>query len=154
MNNEVMFGNNKNDWRTPPHLFGEWNKEFHFTLDPACNGEVDALCNKFYTPKEDGLKQSWAGERVYVNPPYDNAKEWVKKAYESRNEADLIVMLLPSRTDTKYFHEYIYHKSTIRLLKGRIKFVGAKHCAPFQGYRSPDRSIPYPPSLCHLYRLC
>lgn len=70
------------------------------------------------------------GYRVFCNPPYGQAiKEWVKKCAES--DAELVVMLIPARTDTKYFHEYIYGKAEIRFVRGRLKFGGCKNSAPF-----------------------
>jgi len=124
MNTTLMFSSKEERWQTPQKFFDELNKEFNFTLDPSC--QIDsAKCEKYYTPKENGLIQNWEGETVFCNPPYGRElKKWVEKCYkESKKENTIVVMLIPARTDTKYFHKYIYHKSEIRFIKGRIKFV-------------------------------
>jgi len=123
MNKKLMFSSENNFWCTPRDFFNKLNQEFNFTLDPCCT-EKSALCNKFYTPKEDGLIQDWEGETVFVNPPYGREiNKWVKKAYEeSKKPNTKVVMLIPSRTDTRYFHDYIYNKAKIRFIKGRLKF--------------------------------
>lgn len=110
-------------------FFKTLNDEFDFTLDP-CADELNHKCEKYYTKEQNGLIQSWKGERVFCNPPYGSTlKDWVKKCAES--DAELVVMLIPARTDTKYFHEYIYNKSEIRFIKGRLKFGNSKNSAPF-----------------------
>lgn len=117
------------DWGTPQGVFDELNKEFEFTLDPASN-EINAKCKRHFTSKEDGLAQSWKGERVWLNPPYGRTiGDWIKKA--ATGGADVVVSLLPARTDTKWFHEFIYGKAEIRFLKGRLRFGGSKNSAPF-----------------------
>ncbi len=123
MNKELMFSNKNNCWCTPRDFFEELNEEFNFTLDPCCMPK-SALCEKYYTPEEDGLKQDWSGEVAFVNPPYGREiSKWVKKCYEEgQKENTKVVMLIPARTDTRYFHEYVYHKGEIRFIKGRLKF--------------------------------
>lgn len=82
----------------------------------------NAKCKKFYTIKDNGLVQDWSGERVFCNPPYGrDISKWVQKCYEESEHA-LVIALIPARTDTKYFHEYIYKKADIEFLKGRLKF--------------------------------
>lgn len=112
------------EWATPYDLFDELNAEFDFTLDPCASAE-NAKCEKFYTKEEDGLAQSWAGERVFMNPPYGKeASNWIAKAYFESQYAEVIVGLLPARTDVKWFHDFVYGKAEIRFIKGRVKFVG------------------------------
>lgn len=133
MNTKTMFSSNKDDWETPEEFFETLNKEFNFTLDPCCTKET-AKCGKFYTKAENGLIQNWQGETVFINPPYSNGNQtlWVKKAYEeSKKPNTTCVMLIPARTDTIRFHDYILGNAEIRFIKGRIKFVGAKYGAPF-----------------------
>ena len=114
------------EWATPIDLFTELDKEFHFTLDP-CATEENAKCTKYYTIKENGLIQDWSNEMVFLNPPYGrNIGLWVKKLSENKG-----VALLPARTDTRWFHTYIYNKAEIRFIKGRIKFGNSKNSAPF-----------------------
>jgi len=133
MNTAAMFSSTTNEWETPQDFFDKLNEEFHFTLDPCATHE-NAKCKKYYTVKEDGLKQDWQGEVVFCNPPYGKAiKNWVKKCYEeSRKPNTTVVMLIPARTDTTYFHEYIYKKAKeIRFVRGRLKFGNSKNGAPF-----------------------
>lgn len=118
-------------WSTPQAVFDLLNEEFSFTLDPASTHE-NAKCKKHYTADEDGLGQSWVGERVFLNPPYGRTIGlWVQKA--ATGGAAIVVALLPSRTDTRYFHQYIYTnpKCEIRFLKGRLKFGDSRNSAPF-----------------------
>lgn len=124
INTEVMFSSVSNEWETPQDLFDKLNEEFHFTLDPCAN-EYNHKCDKYYTSKDDGLSKDWGGETVFVNPPYGRAiKDWVQKSYEeSQKDNTKVVMLIPARTDTQWFHKYIYHKAEIRFIKGRLKFV-------------------------------
>lgn len=138
MNIGTMFSSGKDDWETPPELFAELDREFHFTLDPCAN-ERNHKCDRYYTIVENGLLQDWGGEIVFCNPPYSRKKKdnpgqdaWIRKCYEeSRKPGTTVVMLIPARTDKAAFHEYIYHKAEIRFLKGRVKFVGAEAGAPF-----------------------
>lgn len=133
MNTAAMFSSTTNEWETPQDFFDKLNAEFNFTLDPCATRE-NAKCAKYFTVEDDGLKQDWQGEIVFCNPPYGRSiKDWVKKCYEeSRKENTTVVMLIPARTDTKYFHEYIYHKAKeIRFIKGRLKFGNSKNSAPF-----------------------
>lgn len=104
------------------------NAEFHFDLD-VCATPENAKCERFFTKAEDGLKQSWGGGTVYCNPPYGREiAKWVKKASE---EDALTVMLIPARTDTRWFHDYIYGKHEVRFIRGRLKFGGSMNAAPF-----------------------
>lgn len=123
MNRKLMFSNINNAWCTPQDFFNKLDAEFNFTLDP-CATEKSAKCKKFFTAKEDGLKQDWVGNCVFVNPPYGREiNKWVKKCFEeSKKENTIIVMLIPARTDTKYFHDYILNKAEIRFIKGRLTF--------------------------------
>ena len=128
---KALFTSNSDEWETPRELFASLNKRFKFTLDP-CSTIENHLCNKYYTKEENGLCKSWKGETVFVNPPYSKIKQWVEKCYkEYETNGTTIVMLIPSRTDTRYFHEYIYHKSEIQFIKGRLHFSNSKNSAPF-----------------------
>lgn len=127
----ALYSSKSDEWETPEHIFNKLNNEFKFTLDVAASEELHK-CPKFYTIADDGLAQSWAGERVFCNPPYSQISKWVKKCYmEHKEHGGLIVMLIPARTDTRYFHEYIYHVAEIRFIKGRIRFSNAVYNAPF-----------------------
>jgi site-specific DNA-methyltransferase (adenine-specific) len=130
-NIKTMLSSNTPEWSTPQFFFDELNKEFNFTLDP-CATKENAKCEKFYTKEDDGLSKNWDKDRVFCNPPYGSeTPKWVKKASESKG---LVVMLIPARTDTRYFHDYIYNKTEIRFIKGRLKFGGnqkGRGSAPF-----------------------
>lgn len=120
--NRVLFSSNYLDWGTPKNLYEALYKEFRFTLDPCCT-EKTAKCAWFFTPEQDGLKQSWEGHLVFMNPPYGRQiGRWIKKAYlESKKQGTWVVCLVPARTDTKWWWDYCI-KGEIRFLKGRIKF--------------------------------
>lgn len=131
-NLDVHFSSKTDDWATPQEFFDRLNEEFNFTLDP-CADEFNAKCAKYYTKKDNGLEKSWAGERVFMNPPYGRViGDWVRKAYEeSRERETLVVALIPSRTDTKYWHKYVMKAKEIRFVKGRLKFGDGRNSAPF-----------------------
>ncbi|MCB2200854.1 phage N-6-adenine-methyltransferase [bacterium] len=122
-------GQTRNDWATPRGLVRELDREFHFSID-VCASPLNAVCDRFYTIDDNGLNQSWDGERVWMNPPYSDVAEWMEKANRESSRAELIVALVFARTDTFWFHNYVLGKAEIRFLRGRIKFVGAKHNAP------------------------
>jgi site-specific DNA-methyltransferase (adenine-specific) len=130
--NSALFSFATDLWATPQDFFDKLNSEYRFTLDP-CATKANAKCGKYYTKEEDGLQQDWGGHIVFCNPPYGRElPKWVEKAYnESKKPGTTVVMLIPARTDTRYFHDYIYHKAEIRFLKGRLKFGGSKNSAPF-----------------------
>jgi phage N-6-adenine-methyltransferase len=101
-----------------------------FTLDPCATAE-NAKAPKFYTLEENGLNQSWAGERVYMNPPYGRQiPKWVGKAYEESKRGAFVVCLVPARTDAGWWHDYCL-KGEVRFIRGRLKFGGNKWNAPF-----------------------
>ena len=128
---KALFTSNSDEWETPLELYTRLNERFKFTLDP-CSTKENHLCDKYYTKEENGLCKSWKGETVFVNPPYSKIKQWVEKCYkEHETNGTTIVMLIPSRTDTRYFHEYIYHKAEIEFIKGRLHFSNSKNSAPF-----------------------
>jgi site-specific DNA-methyltransferase (adenine-specific) len=113
MINDAMFSSNTNEWATPQAFFDELNKEFDFTLDP-CATPQNAKCARYFTKEIDGLAQSWRGEVVFCNPPYGrDISKWAAKAYAETlsGGAKLVVLLIPARTDTAYFHDYIYKKA-------------------------------------------
>lgn len=122
---KIHFSTGKDDWGTPQDLFDTLNKEFNFTLDP-CADDSNHKCDKYYTAEQDGLAQSWAGETVFCNPPYSKRggqAKWIEKCYtEAEKNKIIVVALLPARTDTKAFHNYILGKAEIRFVKGRINF--------------------------------
>lgn len=131
MNTKTIFSSKTDEWETPQEFFDILNLEFDFEVD-VCALPENAKCEMYYTPEMDGLKQDWKG-RCWCNPPYGRQiGNWIKKAFDSVGEGcPLVVLLLPARTDTKWFHEYLYGKAEIRFIKGRLKFGDSKNGAPF-----------------------
>lgn len=125
--NKALLSSKKMDYCTPQDFFDKLDGEFVFALDAAAT-KKSTKCIRYFTPEDDGLKQPWdvpPGYAVFCNPPYGRQiGEWVKKAYdESVRTEGTIVLLIPARTDTKYFHRYIYGKAEIRFVEGRLKFT-------------------------------
>jgi site-specific DNA-methyltransferase (adenine-specific) len=130
MNSEVLFSSKTDDWSTPQGFYDLLDAEFNFTLDP-CADDTNHKCDKYFTKVQNGLVQDWSGERVYCNPPYGKGiQAWVTKC---ANHDGLAVMLIPARTDTKWFHQFVYNKPNVevRFVKGRLKFGNSKNSAPF-----------------------
>lgn len=127
---KTLFSSASDEWSTPQALFDELHKEFFFTVDVAASAE-NAKVKKFYTKEDNGLYKDWDQEIVWCNPPYSGIYEWVKKAHNCGSRR--VVMLIPARTDTKWFHEFIYKNPNveIRFIKGRLKFGDSKNSAPF-----------------------
>ena len=121
---ETQASSKKDDWETPQDLFDELHAKYNFTLDASATDE-NAKLDNYYTIEDNALKQKWEG-RVFVNPPYGREiKYWVEKAYKESLESynECVVMLIPSRTDTIYWHDFIFGKAKeIDFLKGRLKF--------------------------------
>lgn len=127
----VHFSSKTPEWPTPQAFFDGLDKEFGFTLDPCATNE-NHKCEKYFTESENGLTQSWANECVFMNPPYGRGiADWMRKAFDSCTEDNAtVVCLVPSRTDTKWFHTYAM-QGEIRFIKGRLKFGNATENAPF-----------------------
>lgn len=122
-----MMSSNTGEWATPQAFFDGLDAEFHFVVD-VCATDRNAKCGTYYSPGIDGLKQTWKGP-CWMNPPYGREiGKWVKKAAEC---GELVVALLPARTDTRWFHDHIYSKAEIRFVRGRLKFGDGKNSAPF-----------------------
>lgn len=116
---------------TPQYLADELQAEFGvFTLDPAAD-ENNTKAERFYTKDDDGLSQPWNGI-VFVNPPYGRQlAKWVDKAISELPNCERIIMLVPARTDTKWFNRAAEHASLIRFFKGRIRFENSVWKSPF-----------------------
>lgn len=131
MNKDVMFSSKTGEWATPDDLFDALNREFLFTLDAAAD-ETNHKCQRYFDKATNGLTQNWGGETVFCNPPYGRQiGKWVSKAFDEAKAGALVVMLIPARTDTAWFHDYILEKAEVRFIRGRIKFGGCKNSAPF-----------------------
>lgn len=130
---KVMFSSNTGEWSTPPEFFKKLDWRFGpFDLDP-CATPHNTTCANFYTEVENGLSKSWKGHTVFVNPPYGRGIDaWIKKGYEEAQDADTkVVMLIPARTDTKYWHDYVMKAEMVFFIKGRLKFGEGANSAPF-----------------------
>lgn len=132
MTNRGLFTSQTDNWKTPEGFYKALDAEFNFDYDP---------CPLKVKPTFDGLTTDW-GECNFVNPPYSDISAWVKKSYEEYQKGKTVVLLIPSRTDTKWWHEYIMKATQIRFIKGRLKFGDAKNSAPF-----PSAIIIYNPLL-------
>lgn len=133
MISNVLYSSKSGVWETPQPFFDELDREFQFNLD-ACALPENAKCSNYYTPEQDGLVQPWYGT-VWCNPPYGRSVwQWVDKAQRevTVGGAETVVMLLPSRTDTIWFHKYLYNKNNVelRFVKGRLHF-GSADRSPF-----------------------
>ena len=126
-----LFSSLTPEWATPQALYDELNEEFGFTLDPCATPE-NAKCARFFTRVENGLAQSWAGETVWLNPPYgDELPRWIRKAYGESLNGATVVALIPSRTDTRWWHEHVMKATDIRFIRGRLAFNDGPTKAPF-----------------------
>lgn len=150
--NAALVSSVKMDYCTPQEVFDQLDAEFHFTLDAAAT-DKSAKCQNYYTPETDGLKSPWnlaGGGAVFCNPPYGRQiGKWVQKAYEESKSGTTIVLLIPARTDTTYFHDYIYGRAEVRFIRGRIVFVdeAGEPCKDVKG-----RAMPAPfPSMVVIY---
>lgn len=131
MNNNLMFSSKDQTWETPIEFFNKVNEEFKFDID-VCAVDETAKCSNYYTPEIDGLKQDWNGT-CWMNPPYGREiGRWIEKAYIESTKGATVVCLIPARTDTKYWHDYIFkYAEEIRFIKGRLKFGNNANSAPF-----------------------
>jgi site-specific DNA-methyltransferase (adenine-specific) len=118
--NRALFSSMKMDWQTPKAVYQVLDAEFRFDFDPCP-----------LAPDFDGLTAEW-GQSNFVNPPYGNhLPKWVTKAHTEATKGKTVVLLIPSRTDTRWWHEHIMAADEIRYIKGRLTFQGAQHPAPF-----------------------
>jgi phage N-6-adenine-methyltransferase len=127
---KAIFTSKTDEWETPQWLFDDWDRAFGFTLDPCATHE-NAKCEKYFTKAEDGLKQDWSDEIVFMNPPFGRKiYHWMKKAYRESLKGATVVCLVPARTDTRWWHTYAMG-GEIKFLRGSLKFGNAKNSAPF-----------------------
>jgi phage N-6-adenine-methyltransferase len=130
MNTDVMFSSASDEWETPQDFFDKLNAEFRFTLD-VCATAYNAKCKIYLDKSLDGLAQNWRADICWMNPPYGRGLiDWMRRAYVAASLGATVVCLVPSRTDTKWWHEYAA-KGEIRLIRGRLRFGGAPNSAPF-----------------------
>lgn len=131
MNTELMFSSNDNTWETPISFFNRINDEFYFDLD-VCASDENAKCSKYFTEEDDALSKDWKGV-CWMNPPYGRQiSKWIEKAYQESKKGATVVCLIPARTDTSYWHKFIFpYAKEIMFIKGRLKFGKSNNSAPF-----------------------
>lgn len=135
----TLFSSRSEEWATPRALFEALDREFHFTLDP-CATPDNATCRRFFTKDDDGLRRSWGRHVVFCNPPYGRTmRAWARKCFEASCAGATVVLLAHARTDTRWFHDWVYGRAELRFLQGRLRFGDGRQSAPF-------------PSLCAVYR--
>jgi site-specific DNA-methyltransferase (adenine-specific) len=120
---KVHFSHKSDEWETPQELFEELNREFFFEWDVAATQD-NSKCKVYIDAETDAMTQDWSKSN-WCNPPYSKVREFTAKAAEEAKKGNLTVMLIPARTDTRFFHDHIYKKSNVevRFLKGRLKFI-------------------------------
>lgn len=139
-NGAAAMTSNRDDWETPQALYDELDAKYHFTLD-AASSDSNAKCPRHLTKEDDALAVGWDGETVWLNPPYGrDMARWVEKASAEAGRGTRIVMLVPARTDTRWFHDHIYHKARVEFIRGRLKYE--------LGGRS-QQSAPFPSMLVY-----
>ena len=129
--NDAVFSSKSIEWETPQAFFDALNRRFGFSLD-VCATRETAKCPHFFDKSMNGLAQSWASHRCYMNPP--SGREigaWVEKARREAEQGALVVGLLPARTDTKWWQEHVYGHADVRFVARRLKFGNAATGAPF-----------------------
>ena len=130
MINSGMLSSNTDEYETPQELFNHYNSIFNFELD-VCASDKNHKCKQYYSKFDNGLNKEWKNKN-WMNPPYGrDISKWVEKAYNEGLRNKLTVCLLPSRTDTKWWHDYVLKSDVIHFIKGRLKFNNTKNSAPF-----------------------
>jgi site-specific DNA-methyltransferase (adenine-specific) len=127
-----LYSSRTDEWPTPQAFFDSLHCEFKFTLDP-CASPLNAKCGLYFTKTEDGLRQDWGTHRVFCNPPYGTTmRAWAQKCFGASRHGALVVLLAHARTDTRWFHDWVYGKATeIRFVRGRLRFGDGATSAPF-----------------------
>jgi len=130
INKLVHFSSETVEWETDREVFSYLNRRFGpFVLD-VCATADNAKCPLYFTKEQDGLRQQWTGP-VWMNPPYGRTiGEWMKRAHQEGERGNVVVCLVPARTDTNWWHNYAI-RGRVFFVRGRLKFGGAKHGAPF-----------------------
>ena len=127
----VLFSSASGEWPTPQAFFDKLNRRYHFSLDPCATPE-NAKCPLYFTKEQDGLLQDWGTHRVFVNPPYGRTmRAWARKCFEASQGGALVVLLVPARTDTRWYHDWSEGKADITFIRGRLRFGNADTSARF-----------------------
>jgi site-specific DNA-methyltransferase (adenine-specific) len=139
----TLYSSRSEEWPTPQAFFDTLDEEFRFTLDP-CATRRNAKCPAFFTRRQNGLMQDWGHHRVFCNPPYGRFMwDWARKCFEASQRGAVVVLLAHARTDTRWFHDWVYGKAAeLRFVRGRLKFGDGRQSAPF-----PSLVAVYHPAL-------
>lgn len=153
MKHVAAFSSAKEDWETPKRFFDALDAEFGFVLDAAATFE-NTKCDLYWSPTKNALNRDWRGS-VWCNPPYGpGIGKWVTKGfYEAQAHNGPVVMLIPARTDTRWWHEYVMRADEIRLIRGRMRFGGSTINAPFPSCIVVFRSGTYIPRFSAMNRI-
>jgi len=136
----AIFTSDEEKWRTPQELFDLLDAEFNFTLD-VCAIASNAKCSRYFTPEQNALLQTWEGI-CWMNPPYGkDTSAWMRKAFDSAQAGAVVVCLLPARTDTRWFHQWVIGRASIRFIYGRLTFGG---CNGSGKRGNADNVAPFP----------
>jgi site-specific DNA-methyltransferase (adenine-specific) len=129
MSTGLFYTEQRQDWATPRDLFEALDREFHFTLD-VCASAENAKVPQHLTEEDNALMLEWSGA-CYMNPPYAKMEQWVRKAHLEACRGAVVVCLLPVRTDTSWWHEWVTKAREVRFIRGRVRFEGTTSSAPF-----------------------
>ena len=131
INHAALFSSATDQWATPLAFFEVWHARFGFTLD-VCADAGNAKCQRYFTRDVNGLAQAWAPDVCWMNPPYGREiGRWVQKAHVESTKGATVVCLLPARTDTAWWHDYVLPFAQVTFIRGRLKFGNATAGAPF-----------------------
>lgn len=143
-----LFTSRTEEWETPDYVFAPLDKEFAFQVD-VCATSDNTKCENFFDKSIDGLKEERSPLRCWMNPPYGKSiSRWMRKACDESERGALVVCLIPSRTDTRWWHDWVMKASEIRFISGRLNFGNQKQSAPF-----PSCIVIYYPELANPTRL-
>lgn len=140
---DIHASSRTDQWATPKAFFDTLDAEFGFTID-ACASPDNAKCAAYFTADDNGLLQDWGDETVWVNPPYgrDITGLWVEKGFHASRAGATVVMLVPARTDTRWWHDWAM-RGDVRFVRGRLRFGDGRAPAPFPSavvvFRPPRR---------------
>lgn len=138
-----LFTSTTDEWPTPNDLFEELDREFGFDLDP-CADELNAKCARYFTKNDDGLSQEWRG-KVFMNPPYGRQMRfWIEKAWSSSLGGATVVCLIPARTDTSYWHDFVMRATEIRFISKRLHFASTRHSDRVLSGEATAHNAPFP----------
>jgi phage N-6-adenine-methyltransferase len=143
--NAGMLSSASEEWATPPVLFERWHERYNFTID-VCATPQNAKCSRYWTKEDNALSQDWAGERCWMNPPYGRTiSHWIRKAVDSAIAEALVVALIPARTDTRWFHRYIWNREGCKPKPGRlVDFMPGRRAFVKPGRRPGTNTAPFP----------